>query len=129
MDDGQWRYETVRSRRVASYQQARTRPAAIPCPRRTLSTRISRSCRIDRRELLRERLSRSDVGRSVIAGGPDHADTGTQDDDACEKEESLAFGGGWHGPKMAGWSPRSPIEMMRTVPFYVCYGYFARAFT
>lgn len=129
LDDGQGWHKAIRYRRVRADQQASMLPAASPCTLRTFSTRLSRSRRIDRRELLRERLSRSNVGRSVIASGTNHADTGAQNDDAGEKEESFAFGGGWHGPKMSGVSPRSPIQMMRTVPFYAACGYFARAFT
>ncbi len=126
LDDGEGRHEAVRSRRVGANRQPPTRPATTPRTLRTLSARVTGSRRIDGCELLRERLSRSDVGRSVIASGPNHADTRAQNDDAGEKEESFAFGRGWHGAKMSAVPPRAAIETMRTVPFCAGCGYFAR---
>jgi len=69
--------------------------------RRAARTSVNAARRIDGGNLSRERLAGAGIGRAATARRPHDTHARTEDNDAGEEQQRFAFGGCWHGAKIA----------------------------
>jgi hypothetical protein len=69
--------------------------------RRAARAGVSAARRVDGRYLSRERQAVRGLGRTATSRGPHDTHARAKHDDTGEEQQRFAFGGGWHGAKIA----------------------------